>query len=211
MEDNSATFKLTLINTIIVAVNLIFFVAVIIYNGNLFANYDADIMLKMGAMSYNSFMSGRYYELITAMFLHFGVSHLANNMVLLTYAGCELEKRVGRLAYIIIYFGSGIAGNVVSLWHYSNSNEDVVSAGASGVIFGVIGALIVYLIFNPSGEENLTPRRLIILAVMTIYYGYTTVGVNNAAHVGGLCFGIISCFLLSKILHYGKLEIARDL
>ncbi|MCR5700970.1 MAG: rhomboid family intramembrane serine protease [Lachnospiraceae bacterium] len=207
MEDNSATFRLTIVNTIIVAVNLIFFAAVMIYNGNLFATYDADIMLRMGAMSYNSFMNGRYYELITAMFLHFGFSHLANNMVLLTYAGCELERRVGHLAYIIIYFGSGIAGNVVSLWHYNKTGEDVVSAGASGAIFGVIGALIVFLIFNPSGEENLTPRRLLLLVAMTIYYGYSTGGVNNAAHVGGLCFGIISCFILSKILHYGKLEI----
>jgi rhomboid protease GluP len=167
-------------------------------------------MLKMGASSYNSFVSGRWYEIITAMFLHFGVSHLFNNMLLLVYIGCELEKRIGPFVYAIIYLGSGIVGNAASLLYYSRVGEaDVVSAGASGAIFGVMGCLAVYLLINPSKNRNLTTRRLIIMALLTIYYGFSNVGVDNAAHIGGFCFGIFGGFLLSKILHYDKIKLTK--
>lgn len=201
-----STFALTPVNTFLVAFNIIIYIAIIIINHNFFASYDADIMLKMGASSYNTFINGRWYEIITAMFLHFGISHLFNNMLLLIYIGCELEKRIGSFVYAVIYLGSGIIGNVVSLLYYSRTGQyEVVSAGASGAIFGVLGCLAIYLIVNPSNNRNLTTRRLIIMAVLTIYYGLTNVGVDNAAHIGGFCFGLLGGFLLSKIFHYDKI------
>ncbi len=209
-EKNDDSIKLTPVNTALVLINIIVFISVIIINGNPFASYDADVMLKMGASSYNSFVSGRWYEIITAMFLHFGVSHLFNNMLLLVYIGCELEKRIGSFVYAIIYLGSGIVGNAASLLYYSRVGEaDVVSAGASGAIFGVMGCLAVYLLINPSKNRNLTTRRLIIMALLTIYYGFSNVGVDNAAHIGGFCFGIFGGFLLSKILHYDKIKLTK--
>ena len=205
--DKGTSFRVTPVNITIVVINVLVFIAVMLINRNVFASYDADVMLKMGASSYNSFISGRYYELITAMFLHFGIAHLFNNMLLLTYIGCELERRIGALAYAFVYMGSGIAGNIVSLVHYSRvGDNDIVSAGASGAIFGVIGCMALYLLINPSKDRNLTTRRLMTMALLTIYYGLTNVGVDNAAHIGGFCFGIINGFLLSKIFHYDKIK-----
>ena len=204
-------FTLTPVNISIVVLNIITFIIVIFINGNLFASYDANTMLKMGALSYNSFFDGRWYEIITSMFLHFGISHLFNNMLLLTYIGCELEKRVGSIIYLVVYLISGIVGNAASLWYYSRIGDlDVVSAGASGAIFGVMGCLAVFLLVTPSKNRNLTTRRLLIMALLTIYYGLTGVGIDNAAHIGGFCFGLFGGFLLSKIFHYDKMSKGVD-
>ena len=202
-----SSFHITPVNIVIVAINVLIYLAVIVLNGNVFATYDSDVMLNMGASSYDSFINGRYYELVTAMFLHFGISHLFNNMLLLTYIGCELERRIGSLTYAVIYLGSGIFGNIISLWYYSRiGSTDVVCAGASGAIFGVVGCLALYLLVRPSDDRNLTTRHLLIMALLTIYYGLTNVGVDNAAHIGGFCFGIFSGFLLSKILRYDRIK-----
>ncbi len=202
----SIPFTVTPVNIGIVALNIIYFIVIIIVNKGYFAVYDTDIMLKMGALSYDTFMQGAWYQLVTSLFIHFGISHLLNNMILLTYAGCELESRIGSLSYGILYLVTGICGNIASLWYYNNIGEVSVSAGASGAIFGVIGALLVVLLVNRSATQTLTPKRLFALAMITIYYGMTTLGVDNAAHIGGLISGIIGGFLLSKILQYGKLE-----
>ncbi|MBR1599601.1 MAG: rhomboid family intramembrane serine protease [Lachnospiraceae bacterium] len=202
-------FKLTPANISIVVLNIIIYIVVIGINGSIFASYDTSVMLKMGALSYETFIDGGWYELVASLFLHFGISHLFNNMVLLTYVGCELEKRIGSIRYLLIYLLSGIAGNAASLWYYARIGEtEIASAGASGAIFGVIGCLIVYLLAGPSGtsdNRNLTARRLMVMALLTIYYGLTTVGIDNAAHIGGFCFGLFGGFLLSKIFSYDKI------
>ena len=199
-------FTVTPVNAAVVVLNIIYFLAVILMNKRYDAVYDSDIMLKMGALSYRTFMHGAWYQIVTSMFMHFGLSHLFNNMLLLVYAGCELEKRIGSIAYLILYLVSGIFGNAASLWYYNHIGDAAVSAGASGAIFGVVGALIVILIANRTQTDNLTPGRLLLLAVFTIYNGITTMGVDNAAHIGGFISGIIGGFLLSKILQYGKLK-----
>lgn len=211
-----ASFTITPVNMVIVGLNILVFLGIIILNKGYFAVYDTEIMLQMGAMSYDTVKAGGWYRLVTSLFLHFGLSHLINNMVLLIYVGCELESRIGSVRYLVLYLLSGIAGNVVSLVvtylltfvfpYYSYENIYVVSAGASGAIFGVIGALFVVLLKNHTKTENLTPQRLLFLVIITIYCGLTSEGVDNAAHIGGLFGGIIGGFLLSKISQYGKLE-----
>lgn len=200
------TFTFTPINMGIVVLNVFYFVFIILFSGSYSAVYDTDTMLKMGALSYETFMGGAWYQIITSLFMHFGFNHLLNNMILLTYTGCELEKRIGKFPYLIFYLVVGIVGNVVSLWYYHNIGEYAVSAGASGAIFGVIGALMVVLVVNHTETWNLTSKRLLIVAAITIYYGMTTIGIDNAAHIGGLICGIIGGFLLSKISQYGKLK-----
>lgn len=199
------TFQFTPVNMLIVAINILVFLGIIVLNKSFYAVYDTDIMLRMGAMSYDTVMAGKWYQLITAVFLHFGIGHLTNNMILLTYVGCELERRLGKCKYLILYLFSGIIGNVASLLFYYYKGEAVVSAGASGAIFGVIGALFIILLTSHTKTDDLTPKRLLLMAILTIYYGLTSVGVDNAAHIGGLFAGIISGFLLSKISQYGKL------
>ena len=199
-------FRITPVNISIVILNILYFVFVIISQKDMNAVYDTDVMLKMGALSYDTFMSGAWYQIITSMFLHFGISHLINNMILLTYVGCELERRIGSVAYLVLYLVTGICGNVASLVYYHLNGSVVVSAGASGAIFGVMGALIIILVIQHTQTPELSPRRLVLSAVLSIYYGITTIGVDNAAHIGGFISGIIGGFLLSKISQYGKLE-----
>ncbi len=198
-------YAFTPVNMAIVACNLVYFITVIVLNGGYASVYDTDIMLRMGALSVQTFLEGAWYQVVTSMFLHFGWRHLFNNMVLLTYVGCELERRIGSPAYAVLYLVSGVCGNIASVCYYMYAG-DVVSAGASGAVFGVIGALFVVLLFFRSESETLTASRLVAMTVITIYYGLTTAGVDNAAHIGGLISGIIGGFLLSKILQYGKLK-----
>lgn len=199
-------FRLTPVNMVIVGLNVVAFLSVIILNGGYFAVYDTDIMLRMGAMAPASVMNGSWYQMFTSLFLHFGWQHLFNNMLLLTYVGCELESRIGKISYLILYVGSGMVGNMASLLYYLQQDSQVVSAGASGAIFGVIGALFAFLLVNRTKTDNITPKRLFLLSFFTIYYGLTSTGVDNAAHIGGLIAGIIGGFLLSKISYYGKLK-----
>lgn len=205
-KKKQSSFAITPVNMVIVALNILVFVSVILINGGYYAVYNLDIMLKMGAMSYETVKSGAWYQLVTSMFLHFGLSHLASNMVLLTYAGCELESRIGSICYLILYMLSGIVGNVVSFFYYGINGQTTVSAGASGAVFGVTGALFAVLLVNRTKTENLSTKRLLFLIIIEICYGLTTAGIDNAAHIGGFLSGIIGGFLLSKISQYVKLE-----
>lgn len=200
------SFRFTPANMLIVACNIIYFILIMVCNGGYGAFYDSDIMLAAGALSYDTFINGGWYRIVTSMFMHFGFSHLANNMILLTYVGCELERRVGVIPYVFIYFVSGVIGNFISLGYYNTVGDTAISAGASGAIFGVFGALALNLIRNHTETPNLTARRLLVLSGLTIYHGMSTIGVDNAAHIGGLIGGVIGEFLLSKISQYGKLE-----
>lgn len=200
------TFCFTPVNMIIVALNILYFILIIVLNGGYWAIYDSDIMLSAGALSYDTFISGAWYQIFSSLFIHFGLTHLINNMVLLTYVGSELEQRIGKISFLVIYFVSGLIGNFVSLIYYNAVGEITISAGASGAIFGVIGALAVNLFINHTETPNLTTKRLLVLAGIIVYYGMTTMGVDNAAHIGGLICGIIGEFLLSKISRYVKLK-----
>lgn len=199
-------FRFTPVNSAIVILNVLAFVVITIMHGDLFATYDSNIMLRMGAMSYKTVMDGAWYQVITSFFLHFGFPHLMNNMILLAYTGCELERRVGSVTYLIMYLIFGIVGNVVSLVYYHGQGEQVVSAGASGAIYGVIGALLVLLVVRQIRSRDLSPTRIVIMVVISIYHGLASTGVDNGAHIGGLLAGIVGGFLLSKISRYGKLE-----
>lgn len=199
-------FRIAPVNVTIIALNVLYYIAVMVLHRDMLAVYDSEIMLSMGALSYDTFVGGAWFQIVTSMFLHFGLTHLGNNMLLLAYTGYELEKRVGSVPYLLLYLGSGIVGNVLSLVYYHGQGTYVVSAGASGAIYGVIGALLVLLTIRQVKTPSLSPRRILIMIGITIYHGLTSTGVDNAAHIGGLLAGLLGGFLLSKISRYGKLE-----
>ena len=93
---------------------------------------DSAFMMEHGAMYVP------YLTLITSMFLHFGFSHLMNNMVMLLVIGYSLEPEIGKIRFLFIYLGSGLMGNLVSAWFDVSQGSYAVSAGASGAIFGWI-------------------------------------------------------------------------
>ena len=120
---------------------------------------DGYFMLQHGAM-YEPYIieNQEYYRLFTSLFLHFGISHLLNNMVLLWALGSIFEKEAGKIRFLLCYFISGIGGNLLSLYWNTMHDRQIVSAGASGAIFGLMGGLlwIVFAVFranrNVSGD-----------------------------------------------------------
>lgn len=160
---------------------------------------DAEFMLRHGAM-YVPYIAegGEYYRLFTCMFLHFGFDHLMNNMIVLILVGWNLELTVGKIKYLVIYIGSGLCGNIVSAVWDIRMGEYVVSAGASGAVFGLIGALLYAALRDRGRSGGVSGRRLIFMILLMLYYGFSSTGVDNAAHVGGLLSGFLFAVLLYR-------------
>lgn len=159
---------------------------------------DAVFMLQHGAMYAPYVTEGHeYYRIFTCLFLHFEIAHLLNNMVMLGALGWNLELEIGKIRYIIIYFGSGIIGNIISLCYDLTLQQPAVSAGASGAIFGLMGALLYVVIANRGRLGRLSGRGMLVMVALSLYFGLTSSGVDNLAHIGGL----VSGFLLAVVLY----------
>lgn len=158
---------------------------------------DTMFMLGHGAMYEPYITDGhQYYRMFTSLFLHFGINHLLNNMLLLGALGWNLEFEIGKVRMVVIYFIAGIGGNFLSLWMNMRTGEQVVSAGASGAIFGLMGALLCIAIKNHGRIGRLTNRGILVMVALSLYFGITSSGVDNAAHIGGLVCGFISASVL---------------
>lgn len=160
---------------------------------------DTMFMLEHGAMYVPYITEGHeYYRIFTSLFLHFGIDHLLNNMVMLGALGWNLELETGRIKFLIIYFVSGIGGNLLSLYTNVKASEMVVSAGASGAIFGLMGALVCVVIKNHGRAGRITNRGILFMVILSLYFGFTSSGVDNAAHVGGLVCGFITALVVYR-------------
>ncbi len=132
-----------------------------------------------------------WYRLLTACFIHFGFEHLVSNMFMLALLGDRLEKTVGSLRFAFAYLLSGICGAGASLLFHMFRNESLVSAGASGAIYGVLGALFGYLVIRGGFVDGVGKRQLIVMIFFMIYTSTIGDSVDIAAHVGGLAAGFL--------------------
>lgn len=169
---------------------------------SLFGNTeDVMFMLEHGAMFEPLITEEHeYYRIITSMFLHFGIEHLLNNMVILGALGWNLELETGKIRFLIIYLVSGIGGNLLSLYLGVSSAEYAVSAGASGAIFGLTGALLYVAARNRGRMGRISGKGVLFMIALSLYFGITSSGIDNAAHIGGLLCG----FILAVILYRKK-------
>lgn len=182
-------------NTVLVAVNIAVFLLCEIFG----STQDTDFLLEHGALSFPEVFTGHeYYRLFTYMFLHGGIDHLFNNMLILWFLGDNLEKQMGHIKYLILYFMSGILAGFASMSYNSSIDRYVVCVGASGAIFGVAGALALIVLVNRGRVENLTTRQMLLFIALSLYGGFTSQGVDNAAHVGGLLAGVLLGLLLYR-------------
>lgn len=158
---------------------------------------DGMYMLEHGAM-YVPFVVEykEYYRLFTCMFLHFGFSHLMNNMLTLVVIGWNVEMFVGKIRFLVIYFLSGLVGNLLSMAVDIWKQDYSVSAGASGAIFGLTGAMLCLAILNHGRAGNITKQGMIVMIFISLYTGFTSGGVDNFAHIGGLLTGCLVTTLL---------------
>ena len=138
---------------------------------------------------------GQWYRVFSSMFLHFGAPHLINNMLVLFVLGQRLEPAVGRLRFLLIYIAGGLGGNFISLFWDMRTGDYSVSAGASGAVFAVMGGMIYVIIRHRGRVADLTMKQMLIMAAFSLYFGFASEGVDNAAHAGGLLCGFLAAVI----------------
>lgn len=188
MDSSYSKKHIAWVNGCLIAVNVLYFIFLEIKG----SSENTGIMVQYGALyAPLVVLKKEYYRLVTAMFMHFGIHHLVNNMLVLFVLGDNLERALGRVKYLIFYLACGIGANLVSLYFYWITEANVVSAGASGAVFGVVGGLIYAVLRNKGRLEDLSSRQLILMAVFSLYLGFTNTGTNNTAHMSGIILGLL--------------------
>ena len=186
--------KKAYVNGLLIALNVLFFLYLEITG----SSEDAYFMYTKGAMYAPAVLEdGEYYRLLTAMFMHFGIRHIMNNMLVLFVLGDNLERALGHVKYLIFYLLCGSGSNWVSMMAHT-ADTMTVSAGASGAIFGVVGGLLYVVTINKGRLEDLNTRQLVVMIFFSLYLGYTSTGVDNIAHLSGLVIGIILAIILYR-------------
>lgn len=193
----------------IVAANVALFGIMVASGVDAFAP-GADRVLAWGANYGPATLRGAPWRLLASTFLHFGVVHLAMNMVALWDAGRFVERIFGHARFATIYLAAGLCGSAASLLAHPQS----VSAGASGAVFGVYGALGGFLLRQRSAIPPKVLSRLGGVAAAFIgyntLYAFTRANVDVAAHVGGALAGAIAGAYLARPLAPARKEPGRD-
>lgn len=140
-----------------------------------------------------------FYRLITASFLHADAEHLLFNMLLLYFCGEIVEKSLGRCRTLILYLASAVCGNLLSAAYEVSTGSYYESIGASGAVFGLTGALLFLVIVRKGAAAHISMKRMVAAILLSLYSGFSSAYVNNAAHVGGLLSGFLLAFVLSII------------
>lgn len=184
-----------------VAINVLVFAVLEIMNDT----QNPEFMAAHGAV-WPPYVSEKheYWRLLTATFMHFGFEHIVNNMLLLVCAGMILEKALGHVKFTILYLIAGVGGNVLSCAQMLHTKDYAVSAGASGAIFGIVGALLWIVILHRGRYESLTGKGLLFMIVITLYYGITTGGIDNWGHIGGLLMGFVMGIILYRRVDFRR-------
>lgn len=174
--------------------------AVVILNFVIFTAciFGGDAFYEFGTMYPREVIGeGRWYQLVVSMFFHASAQHIFGNMLLLYLLGDIVELRLGHVRYLVLYLLAGIGGNLLSLLYSFLQADAVGSLGASGAIYGVVGAFLWILICNKGRIGNVLLPRALFMFGYSLYLGFTSTHVDNAAHVGGLFAG----FLLAVVLY----------
>ncbi len=189
--------KQPLVNHAVFAINILLFT---------FCTFTGRMVYNIGELSIERVMAGEWYRLITAIFLHGDIQHLLGNMIMLFYVGDMLENELGHKKFAILYFVAGIAGSLSSLAmqyvELMDKGKAVASIGASGALFGVMGAYLYVLFVNRKGGAKNSFIKVLFVVCYSLYGGMIATNVDNAAHVGGLIAGLI----LGIILYRRKMQ-----
>lgn len=183
------TFKKPVVTDVLILLCILIFAAMYIF-GN--GSTDSYTLIKFGANIDTYTKAGDYYRLITCMFLHIGLFHLICNMYSLYIIGNNVENFFGKWKYLIIYFISGISGSILSLAFSHNT----ILAGASGAIFGLLGALLYFGYYYRAYLGSAGKNAIIQVILINLLIGFMVPGISNAAHIGGLVGGILSAMMV---------------
>jgi rhomboid protease GluP len=164
-----------------------------------FDSMTTALAIQLGADYGPLTLTGQWWRMLTSMFLHFGIIHLGFNMLCLFALGSLAERLMGRAGFLVLYFASGLAGSLLSL----AISPGVVSAGASGAIFGVVGGMVTYLWLKKAPIDFAKAKKelqsLGIFIAYNVLYGLRP-GVDIMAHAGGLIAGLAIGAILPRYL-----------
>jgi len=171
----------------LIAINVLIFILVELTGGSA----DIEHLIHSGA-KYNPYIiDGEWWRIISSMFLHIGFLHLFMNMLALYYLGHAVERIFGTLRFLIIYMLAGIGGGLASF-----AFTIQVSAGASGAIFGLFGALLFFGAMHKQLFLQTMGRNLLIIIGINIVFGFVVPQIDNSAHLGGLISGFIGATIV---------------
>ena len=182
------SYKQPIVTYIIIAICIILFILMELSGGST----NSQVLLKYGANLDVLVKNGEYYRLFTCIFLHIGIMHLLCNMYSLYVIGREVENLFGKVKYIIIFILSGIFGSIMSLAFTHNT----ISAGASGAIFGLLGALLYFGMHYRTYLGEAIKRSIIPIIVINLIIGFFAEGIDLAAHIGGLVGGVLVAMMV---------------
>lgn len=182
------SYKQPIVTYIIMAICIILFILMELSGGST----NSQTLLKYGANLDVLVKNGEYYRLFTCIFLHIGIMHLLCNMYSLYIIGREVENLFGKIKYIIIFILSGIFGSIMSLAFTHNT----ISAGASGAIFGLLGALLYFGMHYRTYLGEAIKRSIIPIIVVNLIIGFFAEGIDLAVHIGGLVGGVLVAMMV---------------
>ncbi|MFL0194909.1 rhomboid family intramembrane serine protease [Clostridium sp. WILCCON 0269] len=182
-----------IVTYLIIALNILVYVGTSYLSGNIIDS-NLNVLVLMGAKVNFLIDRGQYYRLFTCMFLHAGIVHLGVNMYSLYMLGTFIEKIYGKFKYMVIYIISGLVSSTFS-YMFSSS----VSVGASGAIFGLLGAALVFALKMKHQIAKGFIVNILSIIVMNLVIGLSIANVDNFGHIGGLIGGILITYLLGSV------------
>ncbi|HEV7822069.1 MAG TPA: rhomboid family intramembrane serine protease [Burkholderiales bacterium] len=187
------------VTPLIIAANIIVFAAMVALGVQVLGG-RAEEYLRFGANFAPLTTGGEWWRLFTCTFIHFGIVHLACNLWALWYSGRLAERLFGNAWFAALYIFAGVFGSSASIFW----NQEVISGGASGAVFGVFGALLAYMAKERGSIPDATLNHLRIststFVVYSLFYGFVQSDIDNAAHLGGLAAGFIMGLVLARPL-----------
>jgi len=183
---NSQKFKPTYI---LIALNIAFYIYTSIAGGD-FLNTGSSMILDYGQINSLVLYESQYYRLLTSIFLHANIAHIAGNMLFLLIFGLRSEEMFSLPEYLSLYFIGGLTGNLLSLLLLP---LNVPSVGASGAIFALFGAAVIYA--RRSFRQSIIGALIYAFFLLFLSSG---AGVNNFAHIGGLVTGLLIGYILAS-------------
>jgi rhomboid protease GluP len=179
--------------------NVAVFLAMMLAGVSMLDNPSGADLIRWGANAGPYTMSGQWWRLLTCVFIHGGLLHIAFNMWCLWDLGRLAESVYGHWTFAVVYLVTGVASSLASLWW----NPVVLSVGASGAIFGIAGALLASFYLGefslPRAALSGTLRSLIVFVGFNLFFGSVIARTDNAAHIGGLIMGLILGALIAKV------------
>jgi rhomboid protease GluP len=201
-----STLRIWKLTGLLLLINVSMFVLEALYGVSLFSPRMGDLLI-WGANYAPLTLTGDAWRLLSSMFLHIGLLHLVVNCWALYIWGVYAEFYYGRRFYLAMYLSAGLVGSLLSIAHnvfnqkfLHDSDPFVISAGASGAIMGLGGALIIAA-WRPKAtlhpDQALSLRALLVIMAINFGLGMSIAGIDNAAHLGGIITGALLAMVFS--------------